>query len=221
MDPLLSLPPALSSGLPLSTAHALSFLFTTSYVGSLYISQHLFGASTPNTRKAPLPNKVHAQTEPLPPISATDADGLGVEHDLGPELGSRDHPITIKRRMEAVASSTLLSVGGVYYVVKQLGNYSWKEAISPTMALLGVPTGFSVPSRALPYLLTPGLMIGPLYAMHLTGEMPIIGWRRDGETLWSALKREFGLVEMRNYIVVRATVYLAGLNITKQLGRAL
>lgn len=112
--------------------------------------------------------------------------------------------------MEAVASSTLLSVGGVYYVVKQLGNYSWKEAISPTMALLGVPTGFVVPSRALPYLLTPGLMIGPLYAMQLTGEMPIIGWRRDGETLWSALKREFGLVEVRNYIVVRATVYLAG-----------
>ncbi|AAW46237.2 prenyl-dependent CAAX protease, putative [Cryptococcus deneoformans JEC21] len=201
MDPSLSLPPALSSGLPLSTAHALSFLFTTSYVGSLYISQHFFGTSTPNPRKAPFPNTVRSQTEPLPPISATDADGLGVEHDLGPELGSRDHPITIKRRMRAVACSTLLSVGGVCYVVKQLGHYSWKEAISPTMALLGVPTGFVVPSRALPYLLTPGLMIGPLYAMYLSGEVPVIGWRKKGETLWSTLKREFGLVEVRNYIV--------------------
>ncbi|KIR37468.1 prenyl protein peptidase [Cryptococcus deuterogattii 99/473] len=205
MDSSLSLPPVLSSGIPLSSAHALSFLFTTSYVSSLYVSQHLFGASTPNPKKGPSPRTAHSQTELLPPISATDADGLGVEHDLGPELGSRDHPITIKRRMKAVACSTFLSVGGVYYVVKQVGRYSWEEAIRPTMALLGVPIGFALPSRVLPYLLTPGLMVGPLYAMYLSGEVPVIGWRKKGESLCSTVKREFGLVEVRNYIVVYHT----------------
>ncbi|KAL0244051.1 hypothetical protein I308_105314 [Cryptococcus tetragattii IND107] len=201
MDSSLSLPPALSSGITLSSAHALSFLFTTSYVSSLYISQHLFGASAPNPKKGPPPRTAHSHTELLPPISATDADGLGVEHDLGPELGSRDHPITIKRRMKAVACSTFLSVGGVCYVVKHVGNYSWKEAIRPTMALLGVPIGFAMPSRVLPYLLTPGLMVGPLYAMYLSGEVPVIGWGKKGESLCSTVKREFSLVEVRNYIV--------------------
>lgn len=89
-------------------------------------------------------------------------------------------------------------------MVKQVGSYSWEEAIRPTMALLGVPIGFALPSRVLPYLLTPGLMVGPLYAMYLSGEVPVIGWRKKGESLCSTVKREFGLVEVRNYIVVRA-----------------
>jgi len=59
----------------------------------------------------------------VPPISAGDVD------PSQPEVGSRDHPATIKIRMRAVGIATSLSIFGIYYVVKQTGNYGWKDAV--------------------------------------------------------------------------------------------
>jgi prenyl protein peptidase len=60
----------------------------------------------------------------VPPISASDVDSNQ------PEVGSRDHPATIKMRMRAVGIATGLSLFGIYYVVKTTGDYGWKEAVS-------------------------------------------------------------------------------------------
>jgi hypothetical protein len=56
-----------------------------------------------------------------------------VEGDVNsntPEVGSRDHPATIRIRMKAVSTATGLSLAGVYWMVKQTGQYTWSQAVS-------------------------------------------------------------------------------------------
>ncbi|WVO17667.1 hypothetical protein L204_105364 [Cryptococcus depauperatus] len=205
MDQRLGLSLPLVSKIPTSYAHGLAFLFTSSYVGSLYLSQHLFASwGSPDHSPSQTPPTAEGfgeeKREPLPPISATDVDGSGMEGD-GPKLGNRDHPLTIKRRMKAAATSTLLSIGGIYGVVQYLGNYTMMGAIEPTLKYLGLPSRFSPPERLSPYLLAPIIMLGPLYAMYLNNDIPFISWKRSGDTWFGMLRREWGLVEFRNYIV--------------------
>lgn len=83
--------------------------------------------------------------------------------------------------------------------------------IRPTLILLGIPTALpslpathlpSLAHAALPYLLAPTLLLGPLYAMWLDGTLPLQGYgslthRIKGH--WAS----WGLVDMRNYVVVR------------------
>ncbi|GFZ43701.1 hypothetical protein JCM24511_01421 [Saitozyma sp. JCM 24511] len=130
-------------------------------------------------------------------------------HAHGPKPGDRDHPETIKRRMTAVGLATAGSILGVWIVVKHVGGYTARQSIRPTLILLGIPTALpslpathlpSLAHAALPYLLAPTLLLGPLYAMWLDGTLPLQGYgslthRIKGH--WAS----WGLVDMRNYVV--------------------
>jgi prenyl protein peptidase len=125
MGPLntqLGLPVPLVIGIQPQSAHLLSLLFTTTYVGSLYLAQTVGLPAYLRSRKV----KFISTTPELnvPPVSASDVD------TNQPEVGSRDHPATIRIRMRAVGIATGLSLFGIYYVVKQTGNYGWQDAVS-------------------------------------------------------------------------------------------
>lgn len=73
------------------------------------------------------------------------------------------------------------------------GRSSADAQARPTLALLGL-SNFAL-NRPLGYLLAPILFTGPLYEAYLDAELP-------GQANW---KWQFGLVEKRNYVVVRLT----------------
>jgi hypothetical protein len=66
-----------------------------------------------------------------------------------------------------------------------------------------------MPRILLPYFLAPTLLLGPLYATYLDGDLPSFSFsRRDGAKMrWDRFGANgtggWGLVEWRNYIVVR------------------
>jgi prenyl protein peptidase len=122
VDPSLSLPAPLSLGLPPSHAHIISAIFTSAYVGSLYISQLLLSPRyIPDAKTTPTPDLV--------PISASD-DEVFKNSNQGPVRGSRDHPDTIKWRMRAVGTATVGSVLCVGYITKTLGHYDVVASVS-------------------------------------------------------------------------------------------
>jgi prenyl protein peptidase len=128
MGPLnthLSLPVPLVLGIQPQSAHLLSLLFTTTYVGSLYLAQTVGLPAYLRSRKV----KFASNTPDIKVTSVSASDE--------PEVGSRDHPATIRIRMRAVGRATGLSLFGIYYVVKQTGNYGWKEAVSSPYHLIG------------------------------------------------------------------------------------
>lgn len=151
---------------PLSTrgANLVAFFFASSYVVSLYLSKHtrLSDPSKPNgTNANPAQNR------------------------------SRDDPSVIKARMFAASASTALSCVVVFllvwHIIDDLDNVSdlnpvttvadWNSssqnanlAFDSTMARLGL-TLFEDHSL-LPYLVTPILYLGPLYATFLDSKLP-------------------------------------------------
>ncbi|WWC57989.1 uncharacterized protein I303_100524 [Kwoniella dejecticola CBS 10117] len=210
-------PPSLVGIISPSTSHALSFLFTTSYVGSLYLSHKLFTSSPSSSPKASIggtPKKAstpdgNGNSPAVPPISSTDEDDIDPNpyRAPGPKPGSRDHPDTIKKRMIAVTISTALSLSGVYLTINNASpSRSSIASISKSITLLGLrlPTlGPDIIGNVLPYALAPILMSGPLYATYLDGDLSILR-NRYGEGLWAGFKRtwrSFGLIELRNYVV--------------------
>lgn len=129
MGPLnasLDLPVPLMLGIAPRTAHLLSFLFTTTYVGSLYLAQ-----------KALLPGK---KTE----ASATKLDeGRPVSNGARqsprpdePQPGDRNHPATIKVRMTAVSFATVAAICGVVWTVKQAGENGLQQAVCSARLLV-------------------------------------------------------------------------------------
>ncbi|WVW81604.1 hypothetical protein I302_103599 [Kwoniella bestiolae CBS 10118] len=208
MDPSLTLPPSLVGIITPSTAHALSFLFTSSYVGSLYISQKFLSTSTPTPKSSrPITPKEDGNSPAIPPISSTDVDDVEIRYENGPKPGSRDHPETIKKRMIAVTISTVLSLSGVHLTINHLSHPSNRigTELRQSLTLLGLrlPTlKSSAISNVLPWTLAPILMTGPLVSMYLDGDLPIVGGRHYNESIVQRLKRgwrEFGLIEFRNY----------------------
>jgi len=124
IHPSLALPALLSVGIPPRDSHILSLLFTTSYVGSLYVARLLLP-----TKKSARPSS--SPNPGLPPIAATDSDAqVPMQRRAGPEVGSRDHPDTIRLRMRAVGIATVASLGGVWYVVRQASGLSFRSAVS-------------------------------------------------------------------------------------------
>lgn len=120
----LALPAPLALGITPSSAHLLSFLSTSTYVGSLYLAQRLLlprsRLSTPETTSV-------GTTDVTAPIAASTPDRKGSE----PLPGSRDHPETIRTRIRAVALSTVVALGGVWYVVTVQGKYGAVQAVRP------------------------------------------------------------------------------------------
>jgi prenyl protein peptidase len=120
----LSLPAPLVLGITPSSAHLISLLFTTSYVGSLYLAQTV---GLPRYLRSKMIKTSASNDTPQIDMSTI------VEGDVNsntPEVGSRDHPATIRIRMKAVSTATGLSLAGVYWMVKQTGQYTWSQAVS-------------------------------------------------------------------------------------------
>ncbi|ORY31997.1 hypothetical protein BCR39DRAFT_525125 [Naematelia encephala] len=192
---------SLSLGIPPRTAHVLSLLFTSSYVGSIYVSQ-LFAS---HLRLGPGQSKLL----PIPPISSTDSDAIPempTEARRTPEPGSRDHPDTIRTRMKAVGLATVGSLGGVWWTVRRVGGLGLIETAKCTASLLGLSTGpifrLGKVQLCLSFLLAPALFLGPLYARYLDSRLSFQHPSPAG--LLGRIKRwwaEFGPVEIRNYVV--------------------
>ena len=136
-----SLPPPLAVGISPLTAQLLALYFTSSYVGSLYLSQLLFGS--PKRAKTPGPAErcqtsagngvatAHKASSIVPPITADSIaqDTSFSERDASPRR-TRDHPDVIRLRMKAVSISTLASLVIVYGVVLKIGGYTSFETVS-------------------------------------------------------------------------------------------
>lgn len=120
--PSLWLSAPLAVGITPRSAHLLAFLFTSTYVGSLYLAQNIFLARPPSALKTPISEQTTATTVPAP-ISAGNAG------TNAPEVGSRDHPDTIRIRMKAVMAATAVSLAGVFWTVKNAGLYTWYRAV--------------------------------------------------------------------------------------------
>jgi prenyl protein peptidase len=123
ISPYLGLPAPLALGITPQSAHLLSLLFTTTYVGSLYLAQTI---GLPAYNRSKKVKSTTSDTKPeieVQPITSSDVD----PHQ--PEVGSRDHPETIKIRMKAVGVATGLSLFGIYWVVKQTGGYTWGQTV--------------------------------------------------------------------------------------------
>lgn len=145
LHPSLSLPVPLVLGIPARTSHILSLMLTTTYVGSLYVAQLVLAHKT-RQHKAKSKRREQGTAAAVAagePIAASDVDaqapqsgsaraGRSKSKSREPEVGSRDHPDTIRARIRAVGIATLLSVGGILCVVKGQGGYTWSQAVSPT-----------------------------------------------------------------------------------------
>lgn len=122
----LSLPAPLALGIAPGTAHLLSLLFTTTYVGLLYLAQNIF---LRRPAKA-IGLKESTTAIPATPIAAS------ASTPSGPEVGSRDHPETIRIRLRAVGIATALSLAGVLWTVRDVGVYTWAASVSEPIASL-------------------------------------------------------------------------------------
>ncbi|BEI90218.1 uncharacterized protein CcaverHIS019_0302880 [Cutaneotrichosporon cavernicola] len=166
LDSILTLPPPLQTGISPKVANGLAFAFAASYVGSLYIA-------------------------PLIPWAGRPLKGTTAEDSASRiPLGHRDHPTTMRMRMRAVSMATRLSLAGVFWTVKTVGNYDVRGALVPTLDLLGLRS--SALQMPFAYLLAPTLFLGPLVASWFDGTLP--GQAKFGPFHW-------GLAERRNYLV--------------------
>lgn len=144
VHPSLSLPIQLQPGIPPQTAQILSLIFTSTYVGSLYLAQQ-FITRPQKTLNVSLRNKVDGNTAPAPtppPIAASGTEDVVLLNGakVGPEVGTRDHPDTIRVRIKAVNIASIGSIGGVWWVVKSVGGYSAFSAVRLTIPCLMIIT---------------------------------------------------------------------------------
>ncbi|KAL1409611.1 CAAX prenyl protease [Vanrija albida] len=146
IDAHLALPAPLATGISAGAAHALALAFASSYVGSLYVSQAIYGR-----RDAAAVAEGRAEPSPYP-------------------AGHRDHPVTMRRRMAAVKAVTRLALAGVWATVARVGSYTARDSVRPALALLGLSN--LALDRPLAYALAPVLFTGPLYAAYLDAELP-------------------------------------------------
>jgi len=197
------LPPLSKSG-----AHIISCSFALTYVGSLYVSKNARLSFSP---------------KPLEPSHLQD----GHERQKSSDERWRDDPDVIKARLMAVCVSTLLSCVSVFLLVWHIvGDHqgSYRVALETTAARLGLSV-FDDHSFY-PYLVTPVLYLGPLYATYLYRKLPL-------QSQWSAREDVYPVFftwpGVRNYIfgplteeiVFRACVlavyHLAGLSTRKKI----
>jgi hypothetical protein len=108
LDPLLTLPPPLETGISPKAANGLAFVFAASYVGSLYVAPLIFP---------------WAGRDPKGDTTTADDAASHIP------VGHRDHPATMRMRMRAVSMATRLSVIGVFWTVKSVGGYDIRGAV--------------------------------------------------------------------------------------------
>jgi prenyl protein peptidase len=137
---------------PLSTtfAHLLSLSFTCAYVGSIYLSK--------NSRLSFSSKVVHTSNGQARPKEQDER--------------WRDDPDVIKARLAAVGSATLVCCLGVIGVVGCfVGDV--KNSISITLESSFTRLGLTFDDLSIyPYLVTPILFMGPLYAHYLSETLP-------------------------------------------------
>ncbi|KAH9848746.1 hypothetical protein C2E23DRAFT_937423 [Lenzites betulinus] len=168
-----------------STAHAFAAFFTLSYVGSLYLSK---------SARLYFKNDVKGASDGRP----------SQERVKQSEERWRDDPDVIRARLLAATTSTVLSVGAVYGLVRsvtpEIEVYPW-TALYTSFARLGFTLDFSRQSSLwiiLPCLVVPILYLGPLYVSWLCETLP-------AQRRWSVRTNFLPLfqtwVGVRNYIV--------------------
>lgn len=150
-------------------AHALSFVFSAIYVGSIYIS---------STTRLSFTN---------PHQSTHHANGRISPREKLKDERWRDDPDVIKPRLVAVSIASLICCTSVHFVLRSL---STTASSSDTLTRLGfdltlpplLSSGWWSWSTfwelARPHLITPVLFFGPLYATWLSRTLP-------GQTFWS------------------------------------
>ncbi|ORX34546.1 hypothetical protein BD324DRAFT_158918 [Kockovaella imperatae] len=206
----------LSWGLTASQCHLIALIFASSYVGSIYLTQHVFlprailasaaatQAKAAQGSAAKASNASHVDVSSKAFRDDDDDEDDDEEEDDAPKLGTRDHPTTIRLRMKAVGIATVSSLLIVWSVVKHLSGTSWTESLLPTIRLLGL----SIPSFSclswtwiFPYLLTPILFLGPLFAEYLDRSLPF--QRSSSSPLAQKLIQlfDFSIIDYRNYVV--------------------
>ena len=132
ISPSLKPPGRVALGVAPPQAHLLCLLFASSYVGSIYITQHFFlprANRSPAPTPAQTPSGQNGTTGTGPPVPPVVADEMDAERDAGPKIGSRDHPTTIRMRMRAVGLATASNMLVVLAVVKVLAGCSWTAAV--------------------------------------------------------------------------------------------
>ncbi|KAK7042327.1 putative CAAX prenyl protease 2 [Favolaschia claudopus] len=150
------MPPIQPPVFPISmlSSHLLALSFGATYVGSLYLSKNA---------------RLRFSKSPATPPTGPEASQYVRQRRIEP--GSRDDPAVIRARLTAVTFATLFNCTIVYYLVSRSTLPSSDHSLGSTLALLGLSPAW--PTSVLPYLQTPLLFLGPLYASsYLTQSLP-------------------------------------------------
>ncbi|KAJ6462663.1 hypothetical protein C8R47DRAFT_1058088 [Mycena vitilis] len=139
------MPPIQAPLHPLSmlSSHIFAFLFSCSYVGSLYVVKNA------RLRFSAKPERFDAR-RPVQP-------------------GSRDDPAVIRARLTAATLATLLNCGIVYALVARSTLPSFTGSLPLSLKILGIRWPDNL---ILSCLQTPLLFLGPLYGSYLAGTLP-------------------------------------------------
>ncbi|KAG6853111.1 hypothetical protein C0991_006801 [Blastosporella zonata] len=173
--------PLVFSSLPISTAtaHLLTLFFASTYVGSLYVSKH--------TR---LSFSKHREYND----NGTPRENL---HDAR----GRDDAGVIKARLIAGTIATILNCSLVFYILWTIVGER-PDRLQVTFETVISRLGFKIYrldiDRILPYLVTPVLFIGPLFAMYLSRHLP---FQARYSLQVDVVKKFTSWVGIRNYIM--------------------
>ncbi|KAG6827525.1 hypothetical protein H0H92_011438 [Tricholoma furcatifolium] len=167
---------------PISTAsaHCLTFLFASIYVGSLYVSKHArlsFSRDRGN-------------------------NGDATPHEKLKDERWRDDPDVVKARLLASTIATVLNCGLVFYILWTLIGERQDVTLETTIARLGLQVHRLDMDFILPHLITPILFTGPLFAMYLGQYLPFqarYSFQND------VVEKFTSWIGIRNYILAPIT----------------
>ncbi|KAF9465786.1 CAAX protease self-immunity-domain-containing protein [Collybia nuda] len=174
-----------------STAHALTFLFAFSYVGSLYISKNA---------------RLSFTSRPRPAANGVAREKLSQER-------WRDDPDVIRARLVAVMTATIFCCAGVFGMLWHFVGDA-PDSLTTTFDTTAVRLGFKSHidlDSIYPHLVTPLLFLGPLYAKWLGSNLPFQKfWSFETDVVkkfitWQGV-RNFLLAPITEEVVFRACV---------------
>lgn len=167
----------LSTPLSIWSAHALAAIYTTTYVGSIYVSK---GARLSFSKA-----KAHLDFGYFRPKEKYER--------------WRDDPDVIRARLAAVSIATIICCAVATGPVRAIaGNEFDLFTLLPlTLSHLGITF-----SGLLPFLVTPVLYLGPLYSRFLVGTLP---FQRNWTYQEDFVSVFFSVTGIRNYVVAPIT----------------
>jgi len=195
---------------PLSTAfaHLLTFLFTSTYVGSLYLSKNARLSFSSNVAPARYDQPRRKENNER----------------------WRDDPDVIKARLLAVSLATAACCAGFIGIVWKLvgnGQNTFPVALETALPRLGIHLDFTRDIRSIyPHLITPLLFLGPLYSRYLLQCLPFqrnLSFKHDVVTTFISWQgaRNYLVGPVTEEIVFRACIlavyHLSGASNTRMI----